>query len=133
MDRRSFLGASLAVVTVPRGLQTAASAPPAPAPDRARAITKGRIKQSVARWCYGGIDTETLCRESAKLGYASVELLNPPEWNVPKKHGLVCALGFGPGPIDKGWNKKEHHDALVRETERLVPIAKADGIPSLVI
>jgi hydroxypyruvate isomerase len=133
MDRRSFLGASLAAVTLPRQLQTAGSAPPAPAPDRARAITKGRIKQSVARWCYGGIEIETLCRESAKLGYASVELLNPPEWNVPKKHGLVCALGFGPGPIDKGWNRKEHHDHLLAESERLLPIAKADGVPSLVV
>jgi hydroxypyruvate isomerase len=133
MNRRAFLGTSLAAAALSKLAAATPQAASVPAPPRARAITKGRIKQSVARWCYGGIDIETLCRESAALGYASVELLNPPEWNVPKKHGITCAVGFGPGPIDKGWNKKEHHDGLVRETERLLPIAKADGIPSLVL
>ena len=130
MDRRAFCTSSLATIALGGALAAQPSQKPAA---RARAITKGRLKQSVSRWCYGGIELEALCREAAALGFHAIDLLDLQDWGVPAKFGLVCALGNGPGPIHKGFNRLENHDELVHGTERLLPLAKAAGVPSVIV
>jgi len=44
---------------------------------------KGRIKQSVSRWCYQQIPLDELCAKSAQMGLKAVDLLNPEEYEVP--------------------------------------------------
>jgi len=130
MDRRSFCTNSLATLAL------AAALPAQKAPQvalRQRAITKGRLKQSVSRWCYGKIELEALCQAAAALGFHAIDLLDEKDWGVPAKFGLVCALGNGAGGIEKGFNRLEHHDQLVHGTERLLPIAKAAGVPSVIV
>ncbi len=96
---------------------------------------KGRLKQSVCRWCFGGIPLDDLCREAAAMGLASVELLNPDEWAVPKKHGLVCALANSvpSNPIGRGFNRVAHHDSIVAELERRLPLVAAAGVPQQIV
>jgi hydroxypyruvate isomerase len=130
MDRRLFCASSIAALALPAALT--AQEPRKPAA-RGRVITKGRLKQSVSRWCYGGIELETLCKEAAAMGFHAIDLLDEQDWGVPAKYGLVCALGNGAGPIHKGFNRLEHHDELVHGTERLLPIAKAAGVPSVIV
>jgi hydroxypyruvate isomerase len=138
MDRRSFLGTSALSAAFAAGLASPAraalarqqaSASTAPG----RAISNGRLKQSIARWCYGGIELESLCRTAVALGYHSIELLSEPEWPVVAKHGLACAIANGPGSIAKGWNRREHHEKLVAESKRLLPLVKAAGIPQMIV
>ncbi len=129
MDRRAFCTSSLATLAL-AGALPAQNAPNAAA--RGRVITKGRLKQSVSRWCYGGIELEALCKAAAAMGFHAIDLLDEKDWGVPAKHGLVCALGNGAGGISKGFNRLEHHDELVHRTERLIPIAKAAGVPSVI-
>ncbi len=94
---------------------------------------KGRVHHSVCRWCYGDIELEELCAGAASLGLSSVELLNPEEWPVARKHGLTCAMANGPGGISDGWNTLENHDGLVeRGAKRLEEVAAA-GLPNMIV
>lgn len=105
----------------------------APAPAEADKPLKGRLKQSVCKWCYRNIELDDLARESAAIGLKSVELLNPEEWEVVKKHGLTCAMANGPGGISKGWNRIEHHKELLEKGEvRLQEVADA-GLPNMIV
>jgi hydroxypyruvate isomerase len=37
---------------------------------------KGRLKQSVARWCYGKISLDDLAREGARMGLKGIDLID---------------------------------------------------------
>ncbi len=129
MLRREFLTASvLSVAGVAAAGQPAAIAP-TPSP------VKGRLKQSVCRWCYGGMPLDALCANAAAMGIVSVELLGPDEWAVAKKHGLTCAVATNvkSNPIPKGFNRVEHHDAIVKDLEERLPIVKEAGIPQQIV
>jgi hydroxypyruvate isomerase len=51
---------------------------------------RGRLKQSVSRWCFGKMTLDELCGHAARIGYKGVDLLEPNDWPVVRKHGLVC-------------------------------------------
>ena len=44
---------------------------------------KGRIKQSVARWCYSAIPLDTLCDRAKAMGILGIDLLRENEWDRP--------------------------------------------------
>jgi hydroxypyruvate isomerase len=136
MHRREFLGvagaslgaaASLAVATP---LARAASRPQDAAPP---ARLHGRIHHSVCRWCYGGIPLDELCVQAKAMGITSIEILDEPDWQVVRQHGLTCAVANGPGSIPDGWNRLEHHDALVARSEELLPKIAAAGLPGMIV
>ncbi len=135
MQRREFLGAAgavgAAVVLTGAGAEAggAIARPGADEPPK----RKGRIRHSVCRWCYGGMPLEELCRSAAALGMSSVELLSENEWHIPAQFGLSCAVANGPTQIVNGLNRPDLHDAIVREGERLLPLVKAAGIPSMIV
>ena len=101
----------------------------------------GRIKQSVCAWCYGKIPLEQLCAAAAEMGLASVELLQPKDFAIAKKHGLTCALVSNPttkvgdvtvGGISRAWNRLEYHDALVAAYEVQLQATAAAGLTRLI-
>src|SRR5687768_7647070 len=70
-----------------------------------KAVKRGRLRQSVCRWCYAKIPLDELCRNVAAMGLAAIDLLQPEEWEVAAKHGLICSTGFpgqGGGSIPDG-------------------------------
>jgi hydroxypyruvate isomerase len=94
---------------------------------------KGRINHSVCRWCYEKIDLDTLCNASKEIGIASVELQGPKEWPTLQKYGLTCAMANGAGMgITKGWNRREHHEALLKSYEEVVPLVAKAGLTNLI-
>jgi len=93
----------------------------------------GRLKQSVCRWCYQRIPLDVLCRDVAQMGFKSVELLSETEWATPKQFGLTCAVANGPSTIPVGFNRPDQHDRLVAESERLLPLVAAAGIPQMIV
>jgi hydroxypyruvate isomerase len=99
-----------------------------PAPPRA-----SRIKQSVARWCYSRIPLDELCAAASASGYASVELLAPEEYEVPKRYGMACAMSNSFGSIPVGFNRPDQHDELVAAGEAMIPRAAAAGVPNIVV
>ena len=93
----------------------------------------GRINQSVCRWCYGRIPLDDLCAAAKSYGYKSVELLSENEWATAKKHGLDVAIANSFGAIPVGFNRPDHHDKLVADGERLIPLAAAGGVSKIVV
>jgi hydroxypyruvate isomerase len=142
MDRRRFLQAGLAATGAAAAAHAAAPGAPGPAqapaaaPDAAPASPApgtGRLRQSVCAWCFGGMKLPDLCALAKRVGIGSVELLDEPQWAVVREHGLACAVANGPGGITKGWNRAEHHDALLRRGEELLPKVAAAGIPQMIV
>ena len=109
------------------GGQTTAQAGP-------RAVErKGRIHQSVARWCYKQIPLDDLCVAAAQMGLRGVDLLQPEEYEIPRRHGLICTMGYaGAGDIGKALNRVENHDAIEAGLRKNVPLAAKAGVPNVI-
>jgi hydroxypyruvate isomerase len=98
---------------------------------------KGRIHQSVCRWCYAKISLDDLCQSGKETGLAAIDLLDPDEFDTVKKHDLVCSMVNAPtldglGGIPKGWNRLEHHDTLVRAYEQRIQETADAGFKRLI-
>jgi hydroxypyruvate isomerase len=94
---------------------------------------KGRINHSVCRWCYNKIPLEDLCKASKEMGIQSVELQGPDEWPTLQKYGLTCAMANGAGMgIEKGFNRVEHHQKLIEDYERVIPLVAKAGLTNLI-
>jgi hydroxypyruvate isomerase len=98
-----------------------------------RAVTKGRLKQSVSRWCYGKIPMPEFCKAVAAMGLTAIDLLGETDWPIVRDHGLICSMGnAGGGSIPDGLNVKANHDTIVKNFERLIPKAKEMGVPNVI-
>src|SRR5260370_30955665 len=93
------------------------------------ATRKGRLKQSVCRWCYKKIALEDLAREAAVMGIQAMDLIGPDEWPVVKKYGLTPAMTTGGGTIPDGLNRKENHGKIEQQFRENIPTAAAAGVP----
>ncbi|MBU6365992.1 MAG: TIM barrel protein [Gemmatimonadetes bacterium] len=93
----------------------------------------GRLRQSVARWCYAGTPITDLCRLAKGVGLVGIDLLGPDEWEVPKAHGLLCTMGNSFGTIPVGFNRPDHHDKLVADGEAYIPRAAGAGVTKIVV
>ena len=131
MHRRRFLASTIGGFALANA--TLRASPPSQAPASAPKELKGRIHHSACRWCYGSIGLDELCRRAAAMGLKSIELLDEKEWKIPAQYGLTCAMANGPGPIHKGWNRVEHHDELVKASERLLPLVKDAALPNMIV
>jgi hydroxypyruvate isomerase len=135
--RQAMLGAGLA------GAGTVFSRSPddaAVAPPTGRAVTKGRLKQSVSWWCYQRIRPEgrdrplpEFARAVKEMGLTAIDLLKEDDWPVVRDLGLTCSMGYGGGgTIVDGLNNKANHDAIVSGLEKSLPGAVKLGVPNLI-
>jgi hydroxypyruvate isomerase len=92
----------------------------------------GRLKQSVARWCYKKTSLDDLCRNGAEMGLKGIDLVDHTEWPTVQKYGLVPAMTPGAGTIPDGWNRKENHDSLAREMQQNIERAAAAKVPNVI-
>jgi hydroxypyruvate isomerase len=127
MTRRgALIGGAAAMVAAglgPRGQVSAAQ----------KAVTKGRLKQSVSRWCYGKIPMPEFCKAVADMGLTAIDLLEEPDWAIVRDHGLICSMAYaGGGSIRDGLNVKANHDAIVRNFEQKIPKAAAMKVPNVI-
>jgi hydroxypyruvate isomerase len=98
-----------------------------------RAVTRGRLRQSVSRWCYQKMSLPDLCTAVAALGVPAIDLLQPEEWPIVREHGLVCSMGYGGGgTIRDGLNNPANHDRIVENLTTAMPKAAALGVPNLI-
>jgi len=106
---------------------------PGPAPSQGPAVTKGRLKQSVSRWCYSKIPMPEFCRAVKEMGLTAIDLLEEPEWTIVRDHGLVCSMAYaGGGSIPNGLNVRANHDAIVKNFEEKIPKAAQLKIPNVI-
>ena len=133
MERRTFLTSTLAASAAASVGSSAMGGLSQDSSAKGAVVTKGRLKQSVCRWCYSGIPLEQLCAAVAEIGMHSVELLGENEWHIPAEHGLTCAVANGPSGIPNGWNRIENHASFIKESERLLPLIAKAGIPQMIV
>jgi hydroxypyruvate isomerase len=94
---------------------------------------KGRVKQSVSRWCYQHIPLDDLCAAGAQMGLKAVDLLNPEEFEVPARYGLVCSMGYaGGGEIGSAMNRVENHARIEEGYRKFIPLAAKAGVPNVI-
>jgi len=104
-----------------------AAAAPTPTPRR------GRIHQSVSRWCYQKIALDDLCKAAVQMGLKGIDLLGVEEFEVPRRYGLICTMGYvGAGDIKKALNRLENHDAIEAALRKNVPLAAKAGVPNVI-
>ncbi len=106
--------------------------PVAHAQDAAPAKLKGSINHSACRWCYSKIQLEDLCKASKEMGLVALDLIDPKDFPVLKKHGLTVSMVNYPnidglGGINKAFNRVEHHDKLVTAYEQRIKEAADNG------
>ena len=94
---------------------------------------KEAINHSVCRWCYSGIPLEEFADRCKDLGLASIELLNPDEWEVVLSRGMSVAISNGSSlGITKGFNDPQYHQQLHEEILDIIPKAADKGIPQII-
>ena len=128
MTRRTALGTAAAAAAA------ALSARQASAGDQTgKAVVKGRLKQSVSRWCYGKIPMPEFCKAVAAMGLTAIDLLEEKEWSIVRDFGLICSMGYaGGGTIPDGLNVRANHDAIVKNFEEKIPIAAKLQVPNVI-
>ena len=94
--------------------------------------SKGRLKQSVARWCYQKMSLDDLCRNGAEMGLRGIDLVTEEEWPTAKKYGLTPCVTPGAATIPDGWNRKENHGQLEAEMKKNIDLAAAAKIPTVI-
>src|SRR5437868_15361246 len=127
ITRRSLLTSSLAGVAAMRvqSLQSSADSPVL--------ARKGRIHQSVGRWCYPHIALDQLCGYSAQIGLKGIDLLQPEEYEIPRRYGLVCTMGYaGGGEIASGLNDTWNHVRIEQAFRANIPRAAKAGVPNVI-
>ena len=125
ITRRSALKAGLAV--------SALASLPRIASGENTGATKKRIKQAVCRWCYQKMPIDDLCTAAAQMGLLGIDLLNPDEYEVPRRHGLICTMGYaGAGTIPDAMNRTENHAAIQAALRTNIPLAAKAGVPNVI-
>jgi hydroxypyruvate isomerase len=121
----------------------AAAVLPAHAPGTLRAAEKavvhGRIKQSIAFWCFNTAgekwDLDKQCQVARELGCLSVELVESAQWGLLKKNGLVCAMapnGMPGMPFVKGFNNPRYHEEVITRMKKEIDACAEAGFPNII-
>ena len=138
MNRRKFLTAGTAAgVASLLGRNLGATPTPATQSELAVQRKRGRLKLSVSRWPYNKFTLDQLCVMSRQLGLDAIDLLEPNEWQVPLRHGLVCAMGYATVPrpetrLTDGFNRIENHAWLIPGYKDAIPKAAAAKVPNVI-
>lgn len=97
-----------------------------------KAVTKGRIQQSIVQWCFADEwDMEQLCQIAVGLGCQSIELVGPEHWPTLKKHGLQCAIS--PSHLFvQGMNNPRYQDGCIELLKQRIDQAAAAGVKTVI-
>jgi hydroxypyruvate isomerase len=103
------------------------------------AVQKGNIKQSIVFWCFNASGEkwtiEKTCEVATSLGCVSVEIVEPADWGVLKKHNLICAIapnGMPGPPFVKGFNNPRYHDEVIERGNKMIDACADAGVPSMI-
>ncbi len=101
------------------------------------AVPKGKFKQAVSLWCFNGymkknnVSLDAFLEGCKGIGIHAIDLMGPGEWDVLKKHNMVCSMGNTHG-IPKGLNRVENHDECLGVIRKNIDAAAIAGVPNVV-
>jgi hydroxypyruvate isomerase len=90
-----------------------------------------RIRQSACRWCYQEIPIDALAREAAAIGLVGLDLVDPVDWNMLSKHGLVCTMTPSHG-IEKGLNNRANHEQCLEKIRAAIDVTAEAGFANVI-
>ena len=94
---------------------------------------KGQIRQSASRWCYQKVPLDKLCAYGAEIGLQGIDLLQADEWEVPRRYGLICSMGYaGGGEIRSALNRVENHSKIEEAFRKYIPVASKAGVANVI-
>jgi len=96
-----------------------------------RVATKGRIRQSVSRWCFGKWSLDQLCRVSKKLGLEAIDLLGPGDFATVKKYGLTASM-VSSHSLTNGLADKKFHDQCLAKLRGAIDATAEAGFPNVI-
>ena len=124
LTRRELLKSSVAGIAAAQVLPLAASA---------ASSRKDRIHQSVCQWCYSKMPVEQLAEYAAKIGMKGIDLLKPDQYELPRRYGLICTMGYGGGgDIGNALNRVENHAAIEQAFRTNIPLAAKASVPNVI-
>lgn len=127
LTRRALLKSSVVTFAASQLPSTSATQAAVPQP------RKGRIRQSVSRWCYSHVSLDQLAEYAARIGLRGIDLLQPEEYEVPRRYGLVCAMAYaGGGEINQALNRVENHAAIEQAFRTNIPKAAKSLVPNVI-
>jgi hydroxypyruvate isomerase len=119
MTRRDILKASAVAALVPASMRSAPA-------------SVGRLKQSLARWCYAKIGIDDLCRAAADMGITGMDLVAPEDWPICRKYGITPSMVQGAGTFNDGWNNKANHEKLEEQARTSIVRAAEAKVPNVI-
>jgi hydroxypyruvate isomerase len=91
------------------------------------------IKQSFTWWSFGDdSNPDEILKVASDVGYSAVELIGEEHFSLAKKYGLEISAHRGHGTIERGLNRREHHDRIIKELEQNINLAAQWKIPNLI-
>lgn len=92
------------------------------------------MRQAIAWWCLArrGLTLPQLADAAAAIGYAGIEMAEPPDWPLLRERGLTIVSTQGHASIPVGLNRLSEHDRIEREIETKLRLAQEWGIPNLI-
>ena len=96
-------------------------------------MLKGNVNHAVCRWCFSGIELDTLCIEAKKIGIKAIDLVGPADWPILKKHGLDSSMCNGAEiNLTDGWNDPKFHTQLIKNYTEMIPKVAEAGYKQLI-
>src|SRR5262249_37660683 len=87
---------------------------------------KGRLQQSLCRWCYSKIDLDDLCSAAKRLNLVGIDLLTPKDFPTIKKYGLICTMTSA-HPLANGLCDPKFHEASLKAINDAVEATAKEG------
>lgn len=92
---------------------------------------KGNINQTVCKWCFRKVKLEELAACCRKIGIKGMDLVNPKDWPILKKYGLVCSMTSSHG-IAKGLNRVENHAECLAKIRKSIDDTSEAGFANVI-
>ena len=74
---------------------------------------------------------DELAQNAAAMGLKSIELVEPKDWPILKKHGLICAMTPS-HPIGQGFNNKANHEKCIAAIKKSIDACAEAGFPNVI-
>ncbi|HEY0753752.1 MAG TPA: TIM barrel protein [Ktedonobacteraceae bacterium] len=93
------------------------------------------IKQSVSWWCFVAdkMTPRDFLQAISEIGYQAVELVGREYWPLVQEYGLTIASTNESLIIEKGLNRREHHEQLAEKIRGTIALAEKWGIPNVIV
>lgn len=96
-----------------------------------KAVSDGRLQQSVCKWCFKNMSVEELAQVCNKIGLKGIDLLGPDSFPILKKYNLVGTMTTSHG-IEKGLNRKENWDECLGKIRSAIDATSEAGYPNVI-